>query len=139
MNHSTEKITETTAIYGIQKVKMDGKKRIAIPTKWRELLKPGSYVHILNTWHYLIIIPKHLHTSDPDSIVHEYQIENNGRVLIWKALLKAFGIEMDREVFLIGKWNHIELYWDKGKIEEAISRSQKAVNNFQASLISIVQ
>ena len=48
MNTTTEYIVDT-GIYGIHKVKPDHKKRIAIPTEWRELLSPGSDVHILYT------------------------------------------------------------------------------------------
>jgi DNA-binding transcriptional regulator/RsmH inhibitor MraZ len=138
MNYTTEHIVDTT-IYGIHKVKPDNKKRISIPTEWRELLRPGCFVHILNTWQYLMIVPEYLYKGDPDNIIHRQQISDDGRILIWNKFLDAFDIKIGKKVSLIGKWNHIELYWDESKLKEAISRSQQVASHFQAKIISQLQ
>lgn len=135
MINTVEHIVDTR-IYGIHKVKPDGKKRISIPTEWRELFKPNSLAHILHTWQYLFIIPAHLHQWSPDSIVHTHQIDDTWRILIGDKLLDAFDIQLSEQISLIGKWNHIELYYDETKANEAISRARQAAIEFQAKLIS---
>ncbi len=134
MINTAEHIAEMR-IYGIHKVNPDNKKRITIPMEWRVLLKPKSVANILYTWQCLIIIPAYLHQWDPDSIVHKHTIDNTGRILIGDKLLNAFDIKMINQVSLIGKWNHIELYWDQSKVKEAVSRAMQAAMEFQAKLI----
>ena len=102
MNTNTEHIVDTT-IYGIQKVNLDNKKRVFMPTEWRDLFSLGSWVYILPTSNYLILVPGHLYQQNLDIIAHAHRIDVTGRILIGDKLLDALGITMDTEVSLVGK------------------------------------
>ncbi len=134
MEKTTEDITDTT-LYGIHTLKVDSKKRIFIPTEWRELLKSGDWVYMLYTWHYLIVAPDRSYQWNPDIIVYKHQIDASGRVLIGDKLLEGLDITMDIKVTVIGKLNHFELYLDPQKVLAAKSRAEQAASHFQALLL----
>jgi hypothetical protein len=78
---------------------------------------------------------KDIYKSNPDIIVHRNIIDTTWRLIIWDKVLKSFGLEIWKEVGLIWKGNHLELYLDTKLLREATSRSQQAVQLFQTSLI----
>lgn len=74
MHTPTKEINDINT-YGTHRAKIDSKRRISIPTEWRTLFKPESWIYILHTSDYLVLVPSEFYKIDPDHISLKPQID----------------------------------------------------------------
>lgn len=133
-------IPNAQELSGIKTVIPDKKGRITVPTEWRNTLKPNTSVILLSTGNYLLIIPKQYYQqTDSDLIAIEEGIDGSGRILIGKGVKESFSIKLEDVVWMIGRWNHLEVYFQHDKFQNAIKRSRQAAIVFQAKLIGVLK
>jgi DNA-binding transcriptional regulator/RsmH inhibitor MraZ len=92
----------------------------------------------LYVWNYAIVVNKWIFdnfTLNPELIIHTVQVDKSNRILLPKNFLTTYGIDPEDYVYVIGKWNHIELYFQKEKFEETKNRAIQAATQFQVNLV----
>lgn len=125
-------------IEGIHVVSLDSKNRFAIWAEWKEYFPEWSEIKLLYVWNYAIVVNKWIFdnfTLNPELIIHTVQVDKNNRILLPKNFLTTYGIDPEDYVYVIGKWNHIELYFQKEKFEETKNRAIQAATQFQVNLV----
>lgn len=122
----------------IQVASIDSKNRFFIWSEWKENFPESSEIILLYTGNYAIIVSKSIFYNldiHPELIVHTTQVDKNSRILLPKNFLKSYDITPERQVYIIGKGNHIELYFQKEKFEETKNRALQAAIQFQVNLV----
>ncbi|RLV58955.1 transcriptional regulator MraZ [Parashewanella curva] len=135
---------------GASSVNLDSKGRIAMPTRYRELLRvesEGKFVitvdiqstclllYPIHEWHK--IEAKLLLLSDTQQTeralkrlllghAHECEMDGNGRLLLPQTLRKYAGLE--KHAMLVGQLNKFEL-WDESAWQQLIDESKQAITN----------
>ncbi len=135
---------------GASGINLDSKGRIAMPTRYRELLRVESSGKLVITVDIqsscLLIYPIHewqqienklLSLSDTQpteralkrlllGYAHECELDNNGRLLLPLTLRKYAGLE--KHTMLVGQLNKFEL-WDADEWQQLIEESKQAISS----------
>lgn len=123
---------------GIYSIKLDSKNRIQIPKNWQPFFWENEPLVLLYTGEYgILITKKELANFAPKSelIVHTKHIDMGYRFLISANFLKVHGIIREENIFLVGKWNHIEVYFSSKDLENTKIRSMQSAIALQVELI----
>lgn len=126
------------SIEWIQVITLDSKNRLFIWTEWKKFFPELSEVKLLFSGNYAIILSKSIYEDyfkDPELIIHTIQIDKNSRILFPKNFLSAYSIVLEKQAYLIGKGNHIEIYFQKEKFEEMKNRALQAATQLQVNLL----
>jgi DNA-binding transcriptional regulator/RsmH inhibitor MraZ len=117
---------------------VDDKHRIRIPSEWQEYFWDNRSIKILYTGHYGIVISQKVfdeYNTNPALIIHTVNIDESFRFLISVNFQKTYWVSLEETVFLIGKWNHMEVHFSKEKFEETKNRALQAAVALQVELI----
>ena len=126
------------SIEGIQVLTLDSKNRFFIWKDWKEFFPESTEIKLLNAWDYAIIVSKSIFENSPQNpelIVHTTQVDKNNRILLPKNFLAASTIVPEAHIYIIWKWNHLEIYFQKDKFEATKHRAIQAATQLQTHLV----
>lgn len=122
----------------IHPITLDDKNRIHIPGEWHEYFANHRTIKLLYTGKYGIMVSESIfneQAANPSLIVYTVLIDNTFRLLIPSLFQRTYGITLEKDVNLIGKWNHIEIYFNVDIFNKMRNLALQAAIQFQIELI----
>lgn len=134
-----------TSIAGFDIVTPDAKHRFSLG-KWAKYYPPGAEIILIYAGDFAILIEKNIfdnysemsdnHSEISYLISHLAHVDEHNRVLLPKNFLHWHSIILEENIYILGKWNHLVLYFSKdnyNKTPEAMS--VMAAKQLEVSLV----
>jgi hypothetical protein len=124
-----------SSIRGFDIASLDAKHRFSLG-KWAKNYPPGSELILIYAGDFAILIGKNIfdnYSEISNLIPHPAHVDDQYRVLLPKNFLHWHSIVLEENIYLLGKWNHLVLYFSK----ESYNKTPEAMSVMAAKQLEI--